>query len=93
MMMYATRIKMKPGSFDANDLLKIDSIYIAGAEDEGFYSKEAVYQTVKQNPGCIKVYISPYPDLVAVEGANGEKFVRSAPDQLHRDNLLSLPRE
>lgn len=92
-MMYATKIKMKPGSFYANNLLKIDQIYIVEAKNEGFYLKADVYQAVKLNPGCIKVNIPPYPDLIAAISVNGEKYVKSAPDMLYGDNLLCLPRE
>lgn len=92
-MIYATKIKMKPGSLYSNDLLEIDQIYIAGTKIEGYYSMASVYLAVKEYPGSIKVNIPPYPDLLAGVTVNGEKFVRSEPDELHGDILLCLSRE
>lgn len=92
-MMYAVKIKMRPGCSQSSDLLEIDQVYIVGSVKEGYYSKADVYQAVKDNPGCIKVNIPPYPDLVAALSPNREKFVRSTPNGLYRDNLLLLPRE
>ena len=51
---------------------------------------EEIY--LKKNPKSIKVYISPYPDVVPALSSRGEKYVRSEPNDTVRDNLLKLPR-
>ena len=35
----------------------------------------------------------PYPDVVPAVSSNGEKYVRSEPNDTVNDNLLKLPRE
>ena len=92
-MMYATKIKMKPDCFKSKNLLEIDEIYIIGANPEGYYSKAGVYKRVKENPGSIKVYIFPFPELIPAKSKHGEKYVRSEPNDSTHDNLLKLPRE
>lgn len=92
-MMYASKIKMRPGCSQSSDLLEIDEIFISGSAKDGYYPKSVVYRTVKNNPGCIKVAIPPYPDLVPAVSPNGEEYVRSAPNGLYGDNLLLLQRE
>lgn len=91
--MKATRIKMKTGCSYSYKAVEIDQIYLTGAEKEGYYKKEILYDYLKENPGSIYVNIFPYPDLVPVLSANGEKYVRSEPNDTTSDNLLSLPRE
>ena len=93
-MMYATKIKMKPGCGKSNNVLEIDKIYITGAKEEKFYPKENVHNAVKKEPGCIKVNKSPnYPDLIPAVSPAKEKYVRSEPNDTENDNLLKLPRE
>ena len=36
-MMYATRIKMKPGCYSSQSLTEIDQIYIIGCDRPGYY--------------------------------------------------------
>lgn len=90
--MLATKIKMKPGCGNSNDFLEIDSIYLEGLPNEGFYKKEAVHDFLKQYPGNIQINNYPYPDLIPAISARGEKYVRSEPNNLTEDNLLRLPR-
>ena len=92
-MMFATKIKMKPGCYRSTSLLEIDEIYITGCDKPGFFKKSVIHDYVKKNPGSIKVNIHPYPQVVDAISINGEKYVRSVPNNNTRDNLLSLPRE
>ena len=55
--MKATKIKMKPGCGTSSNLLEIDSIYLIGCKEEGFYKKEVLYDYLKKNPGTIQVDI------------------------------------
>lgn len=91
--MRATKIRMKPGCGTSNNLLEIDSIYLTGCNNEGFFTKAVVHDYVKENPGSIQVNISPYPNVVHAISVNGEKYVKSTPDYTTKDNLLNLPRE
>lgn len=93
--MKATKIKMKAGCGTSNNLLEIDSIYLTGTTNDGFYKKAAVHDYLVKNPDGIQVDIYPYPNLIPViSGApNYEKYVKSSPNNTIKDNLLSLPRE
>lgn len=90
--MLATKIKMKPSCGTSNNLLEIDSVYLTGMPNEGFYKKEDIHNFLKQYPGNIQVDLYPYPDLIPAISARGEKYVRSEPNNLTQDNLLRLPR-
>ncbi len=90
--MRAIKIKMKPYSFQSDDLLEIDEIYITGCDNPGFFKKEVLHDFLKDNPGTIQVDIYPYPNLIPEVSTHREKYVRSTPDWTTRDNLLSLPR-
>ena len=90
--MYVTKIRMKPGCYRSNKLVEIDSLYIEDCVDPGFYSKTVIYDYVKNNPGSIQVKRYPYPTVVGEISANGEKYVRSSPNDYIHDNLLDLPR-
>lgn len=92
-MMYATRIKMKPGCYSSQSLTEIDQIYIIGCDRPGYYKKGDVHDHLKQHPGSIKVNIAPYPNCVHATSVYGEKYVKSSPNQYGHDNLLNLPRE
>lgn len=92
-MMTATKIKMKSGNRYSQNLLEIDSIYLEGCKEPGFYKKEALYDYLKDNPNSIKVNIYPYPPLIPALSVNYEKYVRSTPNGYMHDNLLDLPRE
>ena len=91
--MYATKIKMKPGCYYSQNLLEIDSIYIEGCDNPGFFKKAILYNFLEENPRAIQVKIFPYPDVVPALSQNGEKYVRSSPNRYTHDNLLKLPRE
>ena len=91
-MMFATKIKMKSGSYNSDQLTEIDEVYIEGCTNPGFYKKAVLHDYLKNHPGSIKVKISPYPELIPATSANYEKYVRSTPDEYKRDNLLNLPR-
>lgn len=91
--MYATKIKMKPGCYSSSNLLEIDSIYIEGCNNPGFFKKNVLYDFLKENPGTIRVNIWPYPNVISAISSRGEKYVRSTPNDYTHDNLLDLPRE
>ncbi len=90
--MLATRIKMKPGCGSSNNLVEIDEIYLTGASEERFYTKEVLHNYLENNPNTIQVNIYPYPQVVPATSQRGEKYVRSSPNGSTNDNLLSLPR-
>lgn len=91
--MYATKIRMKQGCYSSGNLLEIDSIYIEGCDNPGFFRKEVLYDFLRENPGTIQVKIWPYPDVISAISSRGEKYVRSNPNDYEHDNLLDLPRE
>lgn len=84
---------MKPGCTKSTKTTEIDQIYIEGCNEPGYYYKATIYDYVKQHPNSIQVNIYPYPDLVPVLSSNGEKYVRSEPNDTPSYNLLKLPRE
>lgn len=90
--MYATKIKMMPGCRYSRNLLEIDSIYIEGCTNPGYFKKDVLHDFLKENPGAIKVKIWPYPDVIPAISIKGEKYVRSTPNDYSHDNLLDLPR-
>ena len=92
-LMYATKIKMKPGCYSSGSLLEIDAVYIEGCDKPGFYKKANLYDFLKENPGTIQVKIFPFPDVVPALSKYDEKYVRSTPNDYTHDNLLDLPRE
>ena len=91
--MYVTRIKMKPGCYRSNQLTEIDQLYIEGCQNPGYYKKAVIYDHVKMYPGSVRVKIYPYPTVIGAISVNGEKYVRSTPNDYTHDNLLDLPRE
>ena len=91
--MYATKIKMKPGCYSSSNLLEIDSIYIEGCGNPGFFKKDVLHDFLKENPGAIQVKIWPYPKVIPATSNKGEKYVRSTPNDYTHNNLLDLPRE
>lgn len=92
-MMYATRIKMKPGCYYSQSLLEIDEIYIQGCNNPGYFKKAILHNYLKENPGTIKVNIAPYPNVIPAVSSRNEKYVRSSPDSYRHDDLLDLPRD
>lgn len=91
--MKAVKIKMKPNSFMINGLKEIDQIYIVGSNQDGWYKKSDIYDHLVKYPASICVDIYPFPLLIPELSINGEKYVRSKPNNLGIDNLLSLPKE
>lgn len=91
--MKATKIKMKHGCGTSSNPLEVDSIYLTGCKEEGFYKKENLYDYLQKNPGTIQVNIYPYPNLIPVLSTTNEKYVKSSPNSTSTDNLLALPRE
>lgn len=91
--MKATKIRMRYGCQYSNNVLEIDSVYIADCSYPGFYKKEALHDYLKEHPGSIYVDRYPYPQLVPAVSVNDEKYIRSEPNDTERDNLLKLPRE
>lgn len=74
---------------DISDIKIRDDLW--GTEE--WKAKAVVHDMVKASPGSIKVNIASYPDLVPATSKNGEKYVRSEPNDSEHDNLLKLPRE
>lgn len=91
-MIYATKIRMKPGCGNSWQLTEIDSIYLEGLSKPGLYTKESIYDYLKMYPGSIKVNLKPFPDLIPAVSAKREKYVRSEPNEYGDDNLLCLRR-
>ena len=90
--MKATKIKMKSGCYYSTRTSEISEIYIEGCTSPGFFDKTTLHNYLKQHPQSIQVNIYPYPDLIPATSSNGEKYVRSAPNDTPNDNLLKLPR-
>lgn len=87
-----TAIKMKSGYNYSNDLVEIDKLYLNNSEN-GWYSKAVIHDYVKSNPGCVVVGNIYGPEVIPCVSSNGEKYVKSTPNNTTRDNLLSLPRK
>ena len=73
-------------------LEEIDSIYLTGLDNPGFYKKENIHNFLLSNPNTIFVDRYPYPALVPATSVRGEKYVRSVSNGTTTDNLLNLPR-
>ena len=86
--MRATKRKMIA---QGNTLIEIDSLYIEGCTQPGWYTKSKVHDAVKSNPGSIQVDIYPYPDVIPAVSNQDEKYVKSSPNENTYDNLLKLP--
>lgn len=87
--MKATKIMMK-SSNSSNSLLEIDSIYI----DElcKLIKKEELYDKIEYENWKVNVDIGPYYPKVEGVIINGEKYVKSVPNDSNVDNLLCLPK-
>ena len=93
-MYLATKIKMKPGCYNSNELVEIDEIFISGADPyQGYHKKEYLHDYLQINPHTIQVDIPPYPYAIPATSSKGERYVRSSPNGNPNDNLLKLPRE
>ena len=90
--MNATKIKMKSGCYYSTKTSEISKIYIEGCSNPGFFDKSVLHDYLQNNPRSIQVNIYPYPYLVPATSVNGEKYVRSEPNETPNDNLLKLPR-
>ena len=90
--MYATKIKMNHGCYNSSRCIDINSIYLEGCSDNGFYPKSEIYDFLISHPNsiCVKKGMEPY--LIPALSVNREKYVRSEPNDSIYDNLLSLPR-
>ena len=86
----ASAIKMKKNCEYSYNLLEIDEIYLSNS---GWYKKETIHNHVKTNPGSIKVVSLYGPNVVPAISVNGEKYVKSSPNNKTTDNLLELPRK
>lgn len=84
---------MKSGYRNSNSLMEIESVYLNIPGNENFYPKETIYDYLRLSPNSIQVNIDPYPMLMPALSRNGEKYVKSAPNDTTADNLLKLPRE
>lgn len=93
-MIYATAIKMRDK--DKDDLLEIYQIFLdygSSSENSKWYTREAIHNWLNDSKDNeVKVNISPYPKLIPAVSPNGDKYVKSEPDQYKKDNLLRLPR-
>lgn len=92
-MMYAKKIKMQQGCNRSQNLLEIDSIYLEGCNNPGFFKKEVLHDYLIKHPNSMQVAIFPYPNIIPAISSLNEKYVKSTPNQTQHDNLLSLPRE
>ena len=92
-MMKAIKIHMNTGCERSNNEIDINSIYLIGCNNPGWFKKEVLHDYLKDHPNSIQVDRYPYPHLIPAVSSNDEKYVRSEPDEYKRDNLLSLPRE
>ena len=93
-MIYATRIKMKSACYNSQMLVEIDSVYLKGDGNDGYFKKGLIYDFLKKSSdNIIKVDISPYPKLIPALSVNNEKYVRSTANDYEHDNLLELPRD
>lgn len=91
-MIKATKIRMHSGKEQSNAVTEIESIYLTGIKEDGFYTKESIHDFIIKNPNShVYVDISPNPKLIAATMGN-QKYVRSAPNETPDDNLLKLPR-
>ena len=77
-------------SNSSNSLLEIDSIYI----DElcKLIKKEELYDKIEYENWKVNVDIGPYYPKVEGVIINGEKYVKSVPNDRNVDNLLCLPK-
>lgn len=91
--MKATRIKMQYGCKYSQNLEEIDSIWIEGYNNPGYFKKAVLHDYLQKNPRSIQVNIWPYPNLIPAVSSRGEKYVCSTSNGYQHDNLLDLPRE
>lgn len=85
-------IKIRTVPPDSRDLLSITHVYLMGLEKNGWYTRDAVYIMVSESPGCVKVGIYPFSNVVPEHTERGVPYIRSSPLGSFSDSLLSLPR-
>jgi hypothetical protein len=91
--MKVTKIKMKSGCYYSANLIEIDELYVEGCTNPGYFKKAVIHDYLISNPGSICVNKYPYPKITPAVSNNGEKYVKSVPNDYTYDNLLALPRE
>ena len=91
-MMYATKIKMNHGCYNSSRCIDINSIYLEGCSEDGFYLKGILHDYLISNPNSIRVKKGSEPYLIPAKSVSSEKYVRSEPNDTIHDNLLCLPR-
>lgn len=91
---YVEKIEMNEGHKDSYHCIDIKYLYIDFKNGKGLqaYSKASIYDYLSNHPQSIKVFKSPFPYVVRALSSNGEKYVRSEPNDSENDNLLKLPR-
>ncbi|WP_229210169.1 DUF3892 domain-containing protein, partial [Enterococcus faecium] len=87
----ATKIRMNDSKGFSNDVTEIKDIYLTGVKQPAYYSKESIYDFIKGG-NTVDVNIYPYPKLIPAM-RNGQRYVRSEPNDTPNDNLLKLPRD
>ncbi len=85
----AVAIRMKKHCEYSYNLLEIDEICIS---PNSWYKKELLHDYLIKNPGSIVVGNLFGPNLLPARSKNGEKYVKSMPNDSVEDNLLKLPR-
>ena len=87
-MIIASAITLKNVA-NQNTLMAIDSIYLS---TYGWRKKEWVYDFLKNNTMNIHVGSINGPILIPCLSSDGEKYVKSFPNNETQDNLLNLPK-
>ena len=87
-MLYAVGCTM--AVMEDTNQLGVKTIYIVGGSKARYYTKEEVYEYLKENPHSIQVDIPPFPYLIPLKSRKGKKYVRSEPSHFPNDNLLNL---
>ena len=90
--MYVYKLKMRPGCEKSCDVRDIEALYI-GYPVTAYWKKERLHDYVRHHPGTVQVAIAPYMDVIPAVSSQGEKYVRSGPDDSPHDSLLRLSRE
>ena len=89
----AIAIRMKKGRENFNSLLEIDEVYLKYNNKGEWYKKEALYDYLMEHPKTIKVGQVNGPYMIPAISVNGEKYVKSSPNDTKEYNLLRLPKE
>ena len=84
-------IKIRTNPPNSRNLLSITHVYLMD-ERNGWFSRDAVYIMVSENPGCVQVGLYPFSNVVSEHTERGVPYIRSSPLGSFSDSLLSLPR-